>query len=132
MDLVIDANVVISCLISFSNKTSELFFSESFRLFAPEYLKAEIEKYKGEIMAKSSAVDVDLAFTVLCSRIIFIPFFDFEKYLPQAISVCPDPKDVEYFAVALKFGCPIWSNDKALKKQGEVKVFSTTELLQLS
>ncbi len=47
----------------------------------------------------------------------------------QAKSICPDPDDIQYFALALKLGCPIWSNDKALKEQNTVEVISTGELI---
>ena len=39
-------------------------------------------------------------------------------------------ESVKYFALALKLNCPIWSEDKALKKQSKVKVYSTSELLK--
>ncbi len=133
MDLVVDANVVISCLITSGTKTAELFFSENVHLFAPEFLKAEIGKYKEEINKKSGldAGNFELMLNILSAKIDFIPFSDFEKFLPKAIAICPDPNDIEYFAVALKYACALWSNDKALKKQDEVKVLSTTELLKL-
>ena len=133
MDLVVDANIVISCLITSGSKTTELFFSENVHLLTPEILKAEIGKYKGEIIKKSGlpADNFDLMLNILSAKINFIPFFDFEKFLARAIAICPDPNDVEYFAVALKHACPLWSNDKGLKKQDEVKVVSTTELLKL-
>ncbi|PIN85274.1 MAG: hypothetical protein COV47_03030 [Candidatus Diapherotrites archaeon CG11_big_fil_rev_8_21_14_0_20_37_9] len=41
--------------------------------------------------------------------------------------ISPDPKDVPYFALALKLRCPIWTNDKLLKKQKKVKIISTSE-----
>ena len=34
-----------------------------------------------------------------------------------------------YFALALKLDCPIWSNEKAFKKQSVVKAFSTSDLI---
>ncbi|MEK6904831.1 MAG: PIN domain-containing protein [Nanoarchaeota archaeon] len=133
MDLVVDANIVVSCLISSGTKTTELFFSENLHLLAPEFLKAEIGKYKEEIIKKSGlrTDNFDLMLNIVFAKINFIPFSDFEKFLPRAIGICPDPNDVEYFAVALKHACLLWSNDKALKKQDEVKVLSTTELLKL-
>lgn len=133
MNLVIDANIVVACLISPGNKTSELFFSEGLHLLAPEYLKREIEKHKEVIAKKSglSTADFNLALSLFSSRIVFIPFSDFGKYIPQATEVCPDPNDIEYFAIALKQSCPLWSNDKRLKGQDEIKVLSTSELLKL-
>ncbi|MDP3698060.1 MAG: PIN domain-containing protein [Nanoarchaeota archaeon] len=133
MDLVVDANIVISCLITSGTKTTELFFSDTFHFLAPEYLKGEIEKHKEEIIKKSglNADNFDLMLNILSAKINFIPFSDFEKFLPRAIETCPDPNDVEYFAVAMKNACALWSNDKGLKKQDEVKVVSITELLTL-
>ncbi|MEK6954273.1 MAG: PIN domain-containing protein [Candidatus Micrarchaeota archaeon] len=58
--------------------------------------------------------------------------FDLNEYsslMHQAKSICPDPDDIQYFALALKLGCPIWSNDKALKEQNTVEVISTGELI---
>ena len=36
-----------------------------------------------------------------------------------------------YFALALKLNCGIWSNDKKLKNQDKVKVYSTEDLLKI-
>jgi len=46
------------------------------------------------------------------------------------IEASPDPKDAQYLALAMKYGIPIWSNDKRLKRQSIVKVFSTEELIR--
>lgn len=51
--------------------------------------------------------------------------------MPQAQSITPDKYDQDYFALALKLGCPIWSNDKALKGQKRIKVYSTKEVADL-
>ena len=40
-------------------------------------------------------------------------------------------KDIDFFALAVKIGCPIWSNDKLFKKQSEVLVFTTIEIIEL-
>lgn len=37
---------------------------------------------------------------------------------------------VHYFALAMELGCGIWSNDKKLKEQEIVKVWSNKELLE--
>lgn len=67
---------------------------------------------------------------ILQWRIEFVPVEEFKDFLKEAELVCPDPDDIEYFALALKLNCPIWSEDKRLKKQSKVKVFSTSELLK--
>jgi predicted nucleic acid-binding protein len=48
-----------------------------------------------------------------------------------AKKICPDPKDAFYFAAALKLNCAIWSNDKELKNQNYVKVYSTSDLVKM-
>ena len=52
MELVIDANVIISAMISRLGKTRELIFSDKIILFAPEYLAEEFEEHKLEILKK--------------------------------------------------------------------------------
>jgi len=59
-----------------------------------------------------------------------IPIEEFRHQESMAKEISPDPDDVAYLALALHLGCPLWSNDKALKKQTKVKVYSTQELLQ--
>lgn len=130
MRLVIDANVLMAMLISGSRKSVLL---DEVELFAPEFLLGEIWEHEWEIQQKSklSIEDVRLALEILASKINFIPWVEFALFIPKSEKVCPDPDDVEYFAVALSLGCPLWSNDKALQRQKAVKVLSTSELLQL-
>jgi len=40
-------------------------------------------------------------------------------------------KDIDFFALALMLSCPIWSNDKLLKKQSKVIIFNTKEIIEL-
>jgi len=131
MKLVIDANIIISALISFAGKTADLLFSDKFELITPEFLLEEIEKHKPEILHKSglSEVEFDLALSIITSKITFIHSSEFEFFVPKAKLTSPDPNDAEYFALALKYKCPIWSNDKKIKNQDLVEVISTTELL---
>ena len=68
---------------------------------------------------------------VLKLRVRFIPLELFLDKVPEAKVLAPHLKDVEYFALALKLDCPLWSNEKAFKKQSRVKVFSTSKLISL-
>ena len=132
MELVVDANVIISAMIASAGKTCELLFSDKLRLFAPELLLEELKRYKGEISQKSglSEIEVDTLSTLIYSIIDFIPFSEFEDFISEASKICPDPKDIEYFALALKLKYPIWSNDKKIKQEF-LKVLSTSELLKM-
>jgi len=49
--------------------------------------------------------------------------------LAEAKKLSPDPDDAAYFALALKLGIPIWSNDKKLTGQKQVRIYSTEELM---
>ncbi len=132
MELVVDANIIVSSLVATKGKTAETIFEEGMVLFAPEFLWGEVEKHWEEILLKSKLPEADLrmALSLLFSPITFISFSEYEPCLLPAQKISPDPDDVAYFAVALKFHCPLWSNDKRLKEQGAVKVLSTSELLQ--
>ena len=132
MDLVIDANVLFSILIK-KGKTEDLLFQEDLHIFAPEFLFEEFEKYRDLILVKTqrSSKEFDKLLNLLRERIKTVLNKETDKYLEQANKICPDENDVDYFALALKLNCPIWSNDKRLKKQDVVKVYSTTELFDI-
>ncbi len=132
MELVVDANVIIAVLIATEGRTADLIFMEDIALSAPEFVALEIEEHWEEIVRKSKLPeeDVNTVLTFIFSRISMIPLEEYGPFLPMATILSPDPDDVAYFAVALKLGCPIWSNDKKLKGQNKVTVFSTSALLQ--
>ncbi len=67
---------------------------------------------------------------LLLSQIKILPASEYEVHLERARKISPDSNDAEYFAAAITSNCHLWSNDKLLKSQQEVKVFSTAELLQ--
>ena len=132
MDIVIDANVLFSILIK-EGKTEDIIFQEELRIFAPEFLFEEFEKYRDLILVKThrSTEEFDRLTNILRKRIKTIPNKETEEYIRQANKICPDENDVDYFALALKLNCPIWSNDKRLKKQDVVKIYSTNELFDI-
>lgn len=133
MDLVIDANILFSVLIK-RGKTEELLFEEDLHVFAPEFIFEEFEKYKDLILDKTerSKEEFDELMIILKKNIKTIPNEETEKFIPEAEKICPDKKDVDYFALALKMKCPIWSNDKELKaKQKVVTVYSTEDLMRM-
>lgn len=133
MKLVIDANILMSALIATQGKTYDLIFNQRINLIAPEFLIEEIEKYEEEILEKSglSDSDLELFLSLISSEIELIPKEEFKDFNIQAKKISPDPFDTEYFALAIKMRCSIWSNDKRLKEQKMIKVYNTSELLKL-
>ena len=133
MDLVVDANVLFSALIK-DSFAYNLIFGDSFHLFTPEYIFTELEKHKEELLKKSERTDEEFFRLVetLKRRIVIVPLEELVPYVEEAEKLTPDPDDMAYFALALKLNCPIWSNDKKLKKQDKIKVYHTHELSKIS
>ncbi|MEK6938730.1 MAG: PIN domain-containing protein [Nanoarchaeota archaeon] len=133
MLLVVDANVAFAAIISPEGLTNDLLFSPVLELIAPEFFEEEFKKYLSVLSTKAgvSEEEVQIAFNLILSRVKILPSEEYQQYGNKASEISPDPKDKEYFAVALTFNCPIWSNDKVLKLQQEVKVLSTKEVLSL-
>lgn len=132
MDIVVDANIVISMLIR-HGKTVDAFFSEEMTIYAPTFLLEEIYNNKGMIIGKSSfnIIEVEEFIELIKEKIIFVEENEFIDKKAMAKSICPDKKDVTYFALALKRNCPIWSNENILKEQTKVKVYSTKDILTI-
>lgn len=132
MKLVIDSNILFACAIK-AGATAELVFFDALELFAPEFIFEEFEEYKELLIKKShgSTKEFDIIVSILSERVKAVPRDEFSEFFREAVLISPDPDDVLYFSLALKLGCPIWSNDKKLKEQSKVKIFSTEELLKL-
>ena len=133
MDFVVDTNIIISSLIASSGKTREIIFSDEIKLLAPELLLREIVKHEKEIMRKSGLTRQELktALTIISTRMEFVPYKEFKKFIKMAKRISPDANDAEFIALALAKNAAIWSNDKVLKKQVEVKVFTTAEIAKI-
>ena len=76
-------------------------------------------------------IQFSISLEIIKSLIDFVSEEEYCEFLKKAEDVSPDPEDIAFFALALKFSCPIWSNDKRLKQQDKVLVFSTNEITEL-
>ena len=134
MFTVVDANELFSLLIKGSRKSEAILFSGNIRLIAPELLLIEFSKNRHEILSKTHRSEGDFSrlLSVLERRIEFIPRQEFEEFIPRALKLFHGhTKDAPYLALALKFGCILWSEEKRLKEQSSVKVLNTDELFGL-
>jgi len=129
MKLVIDANILMAALIK-DSKTRELLKNEQLELLAPGFLKQELAFYQKEIRKKArlSKKEFDVLSNGLQFYIQFIESAEIKPHLKEALHISPDKKDAPYFALCLKNKTPLWSNDKELKKQSIVTVYSTEVL----
>jgi predicted nucleic acid-binding protein len=132
MQIVVDANPLISMLIS-PGKPIDLLFLEELELVAPSLLFDEIEHNKDLIISKSnlSRENIEGFVEILKAKIKVIPWEDFFDFVNRAEHICPHDKDVPYFALALYLVCSLWTNEKKLKNQKIVSVYSTHELIHL-
>jgi predicted nucleic acid-binding protein len=132
MLLAVDANELLAAIIA-RGKTLGLFFDGRLELVSPKFILDEFREHKHEVMEKTGLNESDVSsyLLLLSPKIRFFETGDFEEFLQEARRISPDPNDVEYFALALKLNCPIWSEDKELKRQSKVNVLSTGELIEL-
>ncbi len=133
MLLVVDANILFAALIK-SGFTRSIFLLADHEFFAPEFSVQEFKKHLDELQKKTGLEKEKLEeiFDELIESagIKLVPFEDFENKKSLAENISPDLDDVAYIALALHLDCDLWSNDKALKKQSQVKIISTKELFE--
>jgi len=132
MELVADTNIVISAILR-PGMTRSLIFYPGFRLYSPKLLVEELENNKDELIQKSHVKDEEYRSIVriVLSNVSIAPESDYDAFKDEAEAISPDWKDRAFFAVALQRKCAIWSNEKRLKKQKNVNVYNTKELLEL-
>lgn len=132
MFLVIDANIVLSSLIS--GKITDLVLSPKLDLVAPELLFKEIKRHKAEVMAKSSlsGPEFEILLSLLEKKILIVPMEEFISLLPKAERLLGQhKKDAPYVALALKLNCPFWSYEKRFKNLGKVTSLTSKEVREL-
>lgn len=132
MKLILDANPLFSALIK-DSITVKIIVSDYAGLYAPQYLFDEFLEHRDEVTKKTKRSEDELnnLIDTLKSIITVVPKKEFEHLLERAKELTTDKDDVPYVALALKLNIPIWSNDKKLKKQDKVQVYSTGEILEI-
>ncbi|NJF25790.1 PIN domain-containing protein [Thermococcus sp. Bubb.Bath] len=132
--IVVDTNV----LFSFFKRESTtrrliLCISAVSTIYAPEYLLEELRRYSKLIQKKAgiSEEEFNKILDRLRKYILFVEYPSYEDWIDVAVGITPDPKDVDFVALALKFDAILWSNDKALKEIGGIKVMNTGEIISM-
>ena len=132
IELVVDANVLLSALIK-EGITRKIILLNEHKLHLPSFFFNEFYKHLKEIETKTELKQEHLIkiieFLIYFGNIEVIQQEEINPYLEKATLISPDINDINYFALALKLNCHIWSNDKKLKEQKEIKIFSTQELI---
>ncbi len=140
-ELVVDVNIIFNIIFSKRWNTLQLFdlfLERNVKLYAPEYLKIEVDKYFDFLLKKKykaqykliQKLKIDLR-QYLFNSLIFIDSLFYEDIIVEIYKEVAqvDPKDIDYVALAYKLNCPLWTNDKRLKELKSVKVVSTEDLM---
>lgn len=130
MELVLDANILFAAIIK-DSKTTELLLDPRVKLYLPEFALQEFAKYEKELLQKTNRTkeEFEEILAIIKKIVRIVPKEEFRNKIREAAKICPDRGDIDYFALALKLNIPIWSNDKKLKKQNNVKIYSTEEIM---
>ena len=119
--LVVDANRVYSAILK-DGETRRAMMNTGAALFAPRFLRIEIEKHKPDIVRRSRVPveDVEEALAILHRRIAWVSNDELAPHLVTADAAlgAVDGKDVPYLACALAVNADaIWSHDLDFEKQ---------------
>ena len=115
------------------------------KLIVPKLSLIEINKYESSILSKtgiSGSMFSELK-QELAKLVDFIPKKEYinslkemESYIKSLDLSEHDEQemfdDIDFLSLALKLNCPLWSNDKLLKKQSKVDVLNTREVIELT
>ncbi|MEK6811466.1 MAG: PIN domain-containing protein [Nanoarchaeota archaeon] len=137
--LIVDASILFSFFKSDSVRRQliEELLNKGCKLISPSFVIEELSN-NNEGILKYSKIDSPTLLFLLCILQKSIETFSediYESFLKQANKLFPhgeDTKDDPYFALSLALNkTPIWSDEKAFKKQLEIEIFSTADLLSL-
>ncbi len=130
MKVVVDTNILFSI---FTNDEyfKKFLFDNDIQLFAPERVILELDKYSDRICELSGFTkeEFNLMLQALPDVVTFRKIS--KETLSNLQDKLVDSKDVPFLALAIELGVPILSEDKHLKKQGLVKVYTFEELKRL-
>jgi len=132
MDLVADTNIVVAAIVR-KGPTRYLLFNGTMRTFTPDFFFSELEEHEAEFAGKSRLPYEQYRHSVrlVLNQIEWIPHEIYSKFKVEAKAITPDPDDWPFFALALQKKCALWSNDRRLKNQQHVPVYSTKEILEM-
>lgn len=129
--IVVDTNVLFGWFWK-GSANRQLILASPERLLAPEKALEELETYRGVICKKIgiSSQAFSTALKELTEHVSFEKRENYATHMKRAIRLSPDPNDAEFFALCLARASPLWSQDKLLQEQREVRVITTAEVIE--
>ncbi len=129
MKLVVDANILFS-LAKAGSSASDLLSTHTLWLLSPDYAGYELQQHRNEL-EELSGKPFAIAIQDINKKVVFVDISVYKLRLKEAQKLLNDPKDTAYLALAIEMSLPIWSNDRHLKEQSIVEVFTTKDLVIL-
>lgn len=125
-----DANPILSAIIG--GKALKIFLQRKIEFYTTDFTMTEVQRYIPYFSKRKNIPEVLLQLTLMT---LPVNVFDKDVYrdtLSKANEIMGkrDPNDVHLLALALKFGIPLWSNDKDFER-AEIEIFTTEGLLKL-
>jgi len=132
LKFVLDTNVILKALIR-KSVVRGILLGSSHEFLIPEYAIDETRKHLDLVVRKSglSKGEIDSVLDTLLTKIKVIPAEEVLSKWREAQEVMErvDENDVPFVAAALRAECDaIWSDDKHLRRQSKVKVWTTRDL----
>ena len=132
--MVADTNILFSFFKRSSTARRIISGPEYFELYTPDFSITELKKHRGDICKKSLITPkefAELLGDMISLFVNVVPLSEYSGFLSKAVAISPDKDDVDFFALALKLRCLIWSNELKLKNQPAIKVMKTAEIVNL-
>lgn len=133
MKYVVDANIILSALIS-DSMTRRLRVELEDDLLTPAYVHDEIRKYTELVSEKSglSPAEVKDLIEILFKRIDVVPRSEVLDSVQEAARIMrdTDPDDAVYLAAALERDAQLWSDDGHYEDQDTVPVATTGDIVE--
>ena len=134
MEIVVDTNIIISALLK-DGITRRILLLSPFDTYTIVGAQEEIDAHKKELIHKSKITDEQFEYLIqlIFSKMSLISPVDIEPFRDIAMEIMKDIDidDAPFLALAMNLNSPLWSNDRHLKRQNEVQVFTTREILSL-
>ena len=64
--------------------------------------------------AKIAPADAMVFIVLLTQKVRLVEVEEYQEFLKEARSLISDTDDIDYLALALKFNCPLWTEDKGM------------------
>ncbi len=135
MKLVLDTNIILKALIR-NSTVRAILVSPRHQFYLPEHAIDETRKHLDTVQVKTglSEEEVETVLNIVVSGIEVIRLKDLSDKWEEATKIMKpiDIEDIPFVAAALSMSCDgIWSDDRHLKRQTKVKVWTTRDMLQL-